>query len=85
MSFKRGDICYIIENSPKAIQGKVVSKQGHIYIIQLIGSCGALRLTEDRLFQTAIEAEESLKTPSAKVHVQLSKPQKSLDFFNIST
>lgn len=85
MSFKRGDTCYIIENSPKAIRGKVVSKQNNIYIVQLIGSCGALRLTEDRLFQTASEAEESLKAPSATVHVQLSKSKKDLDIFNIST
>lgn len=84
MSFKRGDTCYIIENSPQAIRGKVVSKQDDTYIIQLIGSCGALRLTEDRLFKTASEAEESLKAPSATVHVQLSKSQKDPDIFNIS-
>ncbi len=84
MPFKRGDTCYIIENSPQAIRGKVVSKQGDIYIIQLIGSCGALRLTEDRLFKTASDAEDSIKAPSATVHVQLSGTQKRADNFNIS-
>lgn len=72
MPFKRGDTCYILEDSPHPTQVKVVSKQGKTYIVQLIGSCGAMKLSEDRLFATADEAEASRKAPKASVSVQLS-------------
>lgn len=72
MPYKRGDTCYIMNDSPNATQVKVVGKQGATYLVQLIGSCGALKLSEDRLFATKDEAEESIKIPSADVKVQLS-------------
>lgn len=73
MPFKRGDTCYILEDNPRATQVKVVSKQGKTYIVQLIGSCGALKLSENRLYATAEEAEASRKAPKASVSVQLSE------------
>lgn len=72
MPFKRGDTCYIMEDNPHPTQVKVVSKQGTTYIVQLIGSCGAMKLPEDRLFSTSEEAEASRKAPKASVSVQLS-------------
>lgn len=72
MPFKRGDTCFILEDSPHPTQVKVVSKQGTTYIVQLIGSCGAIKLGEDRLFATPEEAEASRKAPKASVSVQLS-------------
>ena len=72
MPYKRGDTCYILEDSPRPTQVKVVSKQGTTYIVQLIGSCGAMKLPEDRLYATAEEAEASRKAPKASVSVQLS-------------
>ena len=74
MPYKRGDTCFILEDNPKPTQVKVVSKQGTTYIVQLIGSCGAMKLSEDRLFATPEEAEASRKAPKASVSVQLSEP-----------
>lgn len=73
MPYKRGDTCYILEDNPHPTQVKVVSKQGTTYIVQLIGSCGAMKLQEDRLFATPEEAEASRKAPKASVSVQLSE------------
>ena len=61
MSFIRGDTCYILENNMNVRAAKVISKQGKFYIIQLVGSCGAIRLSESRLFETEEEAESSKK------------------------
>ena len=72
MPYKRGDTCFIMNDSPEATQVKVVGKQGATYLVQLIGSCGALKLSEDKLFATKEEAEESIKAPAADVKVQLS-------------
>lgn len=40
---------------------KVINKQGNFYVIQLVGSCGAIRLKENRLFKTEEEAMASRK------------------------
>ena len=72
MPYKRVDTCYIMNDSPTATQVKVVGKQGATYLVQMIGSCGALKLSENQLFSTKEEAEESIKIPSADVKVQLS-------------
>ena len=77
MQFKRGDTCYILEDNSEAVQAKVVSKQGKTYIVQLLGSCGALKLQEERLFGTAEEAYASRKTSRAMVSPQLSEPYDS--------
>ena len=61
MSFFRGDICYILENNMNVRAAKVINKQGRFYIIQLVGSCGAIRLAESRLFTTKEDAENSRK------------------------
>lgn len=61
MSFVRGDVCYILENNMNVRAAKVINKQGKFYIIQLVGSCGAIRLSESRLFHTEEEAESSKK------------------------
>ncbi len=58
--FKRGDICYILESNHKVTQAKVVNRQGEIYTLQLIGSCGARRMQENRLFTSEKKAEQSI-------------------------
>lgn len=72
MQFKRGDTCFILEDNSQEVQVKVVSKQGKTYIVQLIGSCGALKLPQERLFATREDAAASKKTSSAMVSSQLS-------------
>lgn len=61
MSFVRGDTCYILENNMNVRAAKVINKQGRFYVIQLVGSCGAIRLPESRLFKTEEAAENSKK------------------------
>lgn len=61
MSFVRGDSCYILENNMNVRAAKVINKQGRFYVIQLVGSCGAIRLPESRLFETEKAAENSKK------------------------
>ena len=72
MTFKRGDTCFILEDNSDVVQVKVVSKQGKNYIVQLIGACGALKLSENRLFETKEKAMASKKTSKAMVSPQLS-------------
>lgn len=59
--FKRGDTCYILENNFRVKQAKVVNRRGKFYTIQLIGSCGAIMLPENRLFESDELAELSKK------------------------
>lgn len=59
MKFVRGDICYILENNMHPKAAKIISRQGNFYTIQLVGSCGAIRLKESRLFKTEEEAIQS--------------------------
>lgn len=59
--FKKGDVCYILQSNCNVIQAKVLNKQGKFYIIQLVGTDGAIRLSEHRLFITAAEAAQSEK------------------------
>ena len=56
---KRGDICYILESNYRITQVKIINRQGKFYTVQPIGSCGAIRLKEHRLFATDEEAENS--------------------------
>ncbi|WP_122643356.1 hypothetical protein [Luxibacter massiliensis] len=72
MSFRRGDACYILGDNDKAVKAKIVNKQGKVYIVQLFGVCGAIKLPEEKLFSTPQEAEASRKTISASVSPQLS-------------
>lgn len=66
MSFVRGDTCYILENNMNVRAAKVINKQGRFYVIQLVGSCGAIRLSESRLFETEEAAENSKKIEESK-------------------
>lgn len=61
MSFVRGDICYIVENNRIVRPAKVVRRQGGFYVIQLTGTCGAIKLSENRLFKTEDDARNSMK------------------------
>lgn len=61
MSFVRGDTCYILENNMNVRAAKVISRRSNYYVIQLVGSCGAIRLPESRLFKTEEDAEDSKK------------------------
>lgn len=60
MGFKAGDICYILESNRRVRQAKVAGKFGEFYTIQLVGSCGAIRLKESRLFGTEEDAKKSM-------------------------
>ena len=68
MSFVRGDTCYILENNMNVRAAKVINRQGKFYIIQLVGSCGAIRLSENRLFETEQDAENSKKLSKRLSH-----------------
>lgn len=68
--FNKDDVVFIIENNSVIRKAKVARKQGDNYIIQLIGSCGALTLAEDQLYATkdaAAEAIQQMKLNSANV------------------
>lgn len=56
MRFNRGDTCYILENNLKVRAAKVISRQGQFCVIQLVGTCGAIRLRESKLYHTEEEA-----------------------------
>ena len=62
--FARGDTCYILENNMNVRAAKVTNKQGRFYTIQLVGSCGAIRLPESRLFTNEQDALNSQKKKS---------------------
>lgn len=80
MSFVRGDTCYILENNMNVRVAKVINKQGNFYVIQLVGSCGAIRLKESRLFKTEDEAMASRKVEK-KVTVEEDNPFGYVDVF----
>ena len=44
MMYNKDDVIYILENNTTIRKGKIARKQGDNYIIQLIGSCGALTM-----------------------------------------
>ena len=52
--YNKDDIVYILENDQVVRKAKVA-----LYIVQLIGSCGAIHLPESRLFESAEAAEEN--------------------------
>ena len=56
MEYKKDDIVYIIENNKIIKPARVVSRQGEFYTIQLVGSCGAIRLKKHRLYSSEEEA-----------------------------
>ena len=75
MSFVRGDSCYILENNMNVRAAKIINKQGRFYVIQLVGSCGAIRLPESRLFETEKAAENS-----KKISQKIEQSKKANDF-----
>lgn len=75
MSFVRGDTCFILENNMNVRAAKVINRQGKFYIIQLVGSCGAIRLSENRLFETEEDAENS-----KKINQKIEETKKSNDY-----
>ena len=80
MKFARGETCYILESNYKIRAAKVINKQGDFYVIQLVGSCGAIRLKESRLFKTEDEALSSQKVEK-KVLVEEDNPFGYVDVF----
>ena len=75
MSFVRGETCYILENNMNVRAARVINKQGRFYIIQLVGSCGAIRLPESRLFRTEEDAENS-----KKINQKIEESKKTSDY-----
>mgnify|MGYP000855784562 FL=1 len=57
--YNKDDIVYILENDQVVRKAKVAGRQDDLYIVQLIGSCGAIYLPESRLFESAEAAEEN--------------------------
>ncbi|MBC5688151.1 hypothetical protein H8S37_04285 [Mediterraneibacter sp. NSJ-55] len=76
--FKKDDICYILENNMNVRKARVSARQGKFYVIQLVGSCGAIRLPESRLFKTEQEAWDSQK----REPVHVSNDYGYIDVFN---
>lgn len=75
MSFVRGDVCYILENNMNVRSAKVIGRRSNYYVIQLVGSCGAIRLPESRLFKTEEEAENS-----KKINQKIEETKKANDY-----
>ena len=50
--YNKDDIVYILENDQVVRKAKVAGRQDDLYIVQLIGSCGAIHLPESRLFES---------------------------------
>ena len=46
--YNKDDIVYILENDQVVRKAKVAGRQDDLYIVQLIGSCGAIHLPESR-------------------------------------
>lgn len=67
MGFKAGDTCYILENNRRVRQAKVAGRSGEFYTIQLIGTCGVIRLKESRLFETEEDARKSMYRYTPKI------------------
>ena len=63
MMYNKDDVIYILENNTTIRKGKIARKQGDNYIIQLIGSCGALTMPEDQLFESEEAAEKIWRYP----------------------
>ena len=80
MSFVRGETCYILENNMNVRAARVINKQGRFYIIQLVGSCGATRLSESRLFRTEEDAENSKKINQK---IEESKKENNYGFIDV--
>ena len=57
MMYNKDDVIYILENNTTIRKGKIARKQGDNYIIQLIGSCGALTMPEDQPVVEALVGE----------------------------
>jgi len=81
MKFSRGDTCYILENNMRVKPAKVISRSGDFYTIQLVGTCGAIRLKGSRLFKTEQEAIESRKEVRQKSNIQLENQYGYVDVF----
>lgn len=81
MQFLRGDTCYILESNMKVKAAKVINRQGDFYTIQLVGTCGAIRLKESRLFKTEQEAKESKKEKRQKVETPTENQYGYVDVF----
>lgn len=62
---KKGDTCWFIENNARIIQGTIKSISGNLYTI-LLPSGGAIRLPKHRIYNTAEEAEKSIKKNISK-------------------
>lgn len=75
--FQRDDIVYILENNINVRQAKVMNKQGKFYTIQLIGSCGAIRLPEGRLFESEEAAMQSRKGHYSVVDIDVNETKVS--------
>ena len=63
MMYNKDDVIYILENNTTIRKGKIARKQGDNYIIQLIGSCGALTMPEE----AAEKSRQQIKLNSADV------------------
>ena len=50
MMYNKDDVIYILENNTTIRKERLHASRGSNYIIQLIGSCGALTMPEDQLF-----------------------------------
>ena len=80
MSFVRGETCYILENNMNVRVAKVISRRSNYYVIQLVGSCGAIRLPESRLFKTEKDAEDSKKINQK---IEETKKENNYEFIDV--
>lgn len=58
--FGIGDTCYIIEDG-EIRRGRISAKKEECFFIQFVGSCGALQVAPDRVYETPEEAQAAME------------------------
>ena len=66
MKYKNGDRVYIVANNVNVQVFEVLSAQGNFYTLRNLETYGAIRLRENRLFETREEAEKALREAEAR-------------------
>lgn len=58
--FGIGDTCYIIEDGGIR-RGRISAKKEESFFIQFVGSCGALQVDSDKVYETPDEAQAAIE------------------------
>lgn len=64
MEFGRGDSCYFVEDGAHIVRGRISGHKNGVYFVQVVGRCSSLQLTEEQIFDTQEEAQQTLEKKS---------------------